>query len=369
MGGIVRHREIEQVLNLAQVLRVGEPHERLHPAIQVAVHQVGAADIYLWIPAVDEGEDAGVLEIAPENRPNVNVAAESLDSRLHAADAAHEQFDGHTGLARPIERIDDGLVDDRVELDSNARGHAVSRVLGLDTDALDQTLAQVQRRHEQSLELLLNRVAGEFVEQPGEVLTDGAARGEKSEVLVNAACLWIVVARADVAVVLEHAVLLADHERQLAVCLEPHETVDHVHAGFLELARPGDVRRLVETGLDFHQGKHLLAGFGGLNERFDDRAVAGGAVEGLLDGKHVRIGRGLFEKSLHARGEGLVGVVEQDILARDRSEDVRCSVRFDRHELRRGRRHVPTVFERRAIDFVQLEESAEVEGSGKPIDL
>ena len=49
--------------------------------------------------------------------------------------------------------------------------------------------------------------------------------------------------------------------------LQPDQAVDDVHAGLLELARPGDVRGLVEPGLDLDEGEHLLAGLGGVDER------------------------------------------------------------------------------------------------------
>ena len=114
-------------------------------------------------------------------------------------------------------------------------------------------------RHEQPLELLLDRIARQLVEEPGEVASDLVVDGEQAVVLVDAARLRVVVAGADVAVVAEHAVLLADDERELAVGLEPDEAVDDVHARLLELARPDDVGRLVEARLDLDEREHLLA--------------------------------------------------------------------------------------------------------------
>src|SRR5690625_5846985 len=49
----------------------------------------------------------------------------------------------------------------------------------------------------------------------------------------------------------------------------------------------GDVGLLVEAGLDLDDGEHLLAGLGRVDEGVDDRGVAGGAVERLLDREHV----------------------------------------------------------------------------------
>ena len=60
-------------------------------------------------------------------------------------------------------------------------------------------------------------------------------------------------------------------ERQLAVGLQPDQAVHHVRAGLLQLARPGDVRLLVEARLDLDQDEHLLAGLGGVDQRVDDR--------------------------------------------------------------------------------------------------
>ena len=182
-------------------------------------------------------------------------------------------------------------------------------VAALVVDEPQQTLAQVQRGDEQALELLLDRVAGQLVEEAGEVLADLVVGGEQAEVLVDAARLRVVVARADVAVVAQHAVFLADDEGELAVRLEPDEAVDDVHAGLLELARPDDVRRLVEARLDLDEREHLLARLGRVDERLHDRAVARGAVERLLDGEHVRVARRLLEEGLHARRERLVRVV------------------------------------------------------------
>ena len=91
--------------------------------------------------------------------------------------------------------------------------------------------------------------------------------------------------------------------------LQPDEPVDDVHAGLLELARPDDVGLLVEPRLDLDEREHLLARLGGVDQRLDDRAVARGAVQRLLDGEHVGVGGRLLEERLHARRERLVRVV------------------------------------------------------------
>lgn len=228
----------------------------------------------------------------------------------------------------------------------------------------------MQRRDEEALELLLDRVPPrQLVEEPREVFADLVVGREQPEVFVDAARLRVVVARADVAVVAEHAALFADHEGELAVGLEPDEPVHDVHAGLLELARPRDVRLLVEAGLDLDEGEHLLARLGGVDERLDDGAVAGRAVEGLLDGEHVRVGGGLLEEGLHARRERLVRVVEQHVLARHGLEDVGLAVGLARLELGVRRGHLRRVVQFGAIELREVEEAAEVERRGQPEDL
>ena len=43
----------------------------------------------------------------------------------------------------------------------------------------------------------------------------------------------------------------------------------------------------------------VLAGMGGVNQRVDNRRIAGRAVQRLLDGEHLRIGGRLCEERLH----------------------------------------------------------------------
>ena len=81
--------------------------------------------------------------------------------------------------------------------------------------------------------------------------------------------------------------LAADDERGLRVRLEPDQAVDDVGAGALELARPDDVRLLVEAGLDLDEDDDLLAALGGPDERLDDRRVARRPVQRLLDREDV----------------------------------------------------------------------------------
>ena len=75
----------------------------------------------------------------------------------------------------------------------------------------------------------------------------------------------------------------------LGMGLELDEAEHDLGAGAFEIARPLDVRLLVEARLEFDQRHDRFAGFRRLGQRCDDRAVARGAVERLLDGDDIGI--------------------------------------------------------------------------------
>ena len=181
------------------------------------------------------------------------------------------------------------------------------------------------------------------------------------EVLIQACGLRVVVAGAEVAVATQPAALLADHERGLAVRLQPDEAVDDVAAGALQRARPLDVGALVEAGLDLDEDHDLLAGLGGVDERLDDRRVTGSAVERLLDGEHVRVSRGLLDEPLHAGRERVVGVVHEDVALAQHLEEVgrRLAVRARQPGVGDG--HPGRVLELRPVDVLQRPEGREVQ--------
>lgn len=121
---------------------------------------------------------------------------------------------------------------------------------------------------------------------------DGIA-GEIGQVRIDLRGDWVVVARSEVAVGSQLAFLAPNDHRHLGVGLELDEAEDDLHAGALEIARPADVRLFVEAGLELDQRRDRLAGFGGVDQRADDRAVVGGAVKRLLYRQDVRIARSL----------------------------------------------------------------------------
>ncbi len=80
--------------------------------------------------------------------------------------------------------------------------------------------------------------AGEKVEQLAHVGADIGVRGEQTHVLVDPSGRGVVVAASDVAVAADVVALSPDHQRDLRVGLEPHESVDDLHPRLFERPRP-----------------------------------------------------------------------------------------------------------------------------------
>ena len=95
--------------------------------------------------------------------------------------------------------------------------------------------------------------------------------------------------------------------------LVAHEPVDDMDPGLLELLRPLDVVRLVETRLELDEGRHLLVVARSLDQRPHDRGVSARPVERLLDRDDLRVPGRLLDE-VDDRGEGVVRVVEQHVL-------------------------------------------------------
>src|SRR5690606_22894316 len=76
---------------------------------------------------------------------------------------------------------------------------------------------------------------------------------------------------------------------ELGVRLKLDETINDVNAGLFEIARPPDVRRLIEPRLELDYGRDGLARLNRILERFDNRAVVRCTIERPLDRQNVGI--------------------------------------------------------------------------------
>ena len=133
----------------------------------------------LRLAAVVEPEDARVLEEASDDRPHRDPLAHAGHARPQAADAADDQVDPHAGLRAAIEAPDhlgsvSALTLMMMRAGRPAAACAVSRSMSSRAGAAGSTGATSSSRYS-----VLVRVAGQVVEQFGDVLDDRRPRGEQ----------------------------------------------------------------------------------------------------------------------------------------------------------------------------------------------
>src|ERR1035438_4670854 len=157
--------------------RVVDGDERLDAAMEVAGHPVGARDVDLVFAAVREVKRARVLEETIDERAHLDGLADAGHARAQAADAAHEQRDGHARLRRAVEGLADVALDERVHLGDDARGPAGARMLDLASDETEDDLMEAERRDREPVPSRGRAVPGEQVEEARDVFADvGAGR-------------------------------------------------------------------------------------------------------------------------------------------------------------------------------------------------
>ena len=266
-----------------------------------------------------ESVDPGVLEIATNDGPDDDPLAQSFDTGDQTADTPHDQFDPATRLRSQVELVDHFGVDERVHLHRDVtRGP----FLGLCADQLRQTGSGREGTDQQFAVLALLGVAGEEVEQVGQI---GAYRGvscEDSDVLVDAGGRVVVVAGAYVGIACDGVAFVPDYQRDLRVRLEADNPVDDMNARIFQFLGPLDVPFLVEAGLELHESHHLLAFIGSLHESPHDRTVLRSAIESDLYRQDLGIAGGLTEELDDGRREGPIRVVDEDIAGLDRRKKV-----------------------------------------------
>ena len=103
----------------------------------------------------------------------------------------------------------------------------------------------------------------------------------------------------------------ARDEREFAMSFQADDAVENLHAGILKIARPTDVGGFVEARLQLDHHGDFFRG-GGFDQGADDGRIFAGAIERLLDRKHIGILRRAFDEA-HDRGIGIVRMVEKNI--------------------------------------------------------
>jgi hypothetical protein len=139
--------------------------ETFYPAIQIARHEVGAAEVQFLVTAVSEVKGARVLQETPDYARHPDVLTQILDPGPETADAAHLQVDSDPGAGGLVERVDALLVGDGVELEYQSSAAIFGVTVYLAVYPRYYLAPEGMRRDQQFPVFLLRRVAGEHVEK------------------------------------------------------------------------------------------------------------------------------------------------------------------------------------------------------------
>ena len=161
------------------------------------------------------------------------------------------------------------------------------------------------------------------------------------------------------------SVFLTPHDqRNLAVCLEAMQSIDHMAACLFEHLRPVDIIFLVKARLQLDEHRNLLAVLRRLRECCDNRRIAADPVQRLLDREHIRIRRRLLYELNH-RLEGHIRMMQQDIASADLRKNIFLIVHA-RNRLWAVRRIAVRVH---PVNPVQFHQKGQIKRSADPIDI
>ena len=158
---------------------------------------------------------------------------------------------------------------------------------------------QIEGSHQQRLVAGVFRVGGQKTKDVVHGAGDFRIGREQTQIGVDSRGGRVVVSGADVRIAAGHSVGIAPHQqRQLAVRFQSDQAVEDLHAGIFQIARPADVRGLIESRFQFDDRRHFLAR-GSFDQRRDDQRMLAGAVERLLDRKNALVFGGRFDERNH----------------------------------------------------------------------
>src|ERR1700694_3426112 len=261
-----------------------------------------------------------MLEEATDQRADADSVGKTGHTGTQGRETAHDQVDLGPCLGRRVQRFDDFLVDQAVDLEDDA---ATARPGGLPLDHADDVGAQAHWGHQQPAESTLAAVAGQEVEQLGHVCTELGIRRQQADVLIDLRGLGIVVAGADVYIAADAVGLSPNDERDFGLRLEPDAAIDDVVGHLLERLGPGDVRLFVTASLQFDERHDLFAALGRADQRTDDRTHwTGGPIKRLLDGQDVGVLSRRVDEGFRRGGERVIRVMDEDVAILEGLEDV-----------------------------------------------
>ncbi len=133
--------------DLTEKHRVFDREHQFHAPVQVAAHQVGAAQEELRVSAVFEEKDTAVFQKPADDTDDADIVADAFDARSQAADAANDQVDGDARLGGCVQKLDHPGVGEGIHLEDEPCGASGAGMGDLPFDECGDACPQVHRRH------------------------------------------------------------------------------------------------------------------------------------------------------------------------------------------------------------------------------
>ena len=306
LGGVA-HANVDVGEDAPAQLDVEHRPRDLYALVEVARHEVGAAQVDGAVVVGAEAVDAAMLEQAPDDGDDAHVFGGALHAGNEAADSADEQGHFHAGVRRFGNLLDDLLVGDRIRLHEGHGRLASAGERDLLVEVFDQHRLDLQRGDAQHLVVVRDVLELHVAEELDGVASECLVRRDEAQVGVKARGLLVVVAGAELRDVLQSVFGLARDAADLGVHLVIAEAVEDVATRFLEALRPFDVVVLVEACAQLEQRRDFLARVCRRDERFGKVGLPGQAVQRDLDRHDRRVG-GRLAQELHERVHALIRV-------------------------------------------------------------
>jgi len=202
---------------MATEFRVENREDDLDAAVEVAGHEIGAAEKNEWIPPIGEDIDAAMFEETVDDASDLDVFAQPWDTGAEAADPADEELDGDSFLGASVKRLDDLRVDEGVGFDKDSGRAAGTVVGGFPVNEFEEARGKIKRGDEEFVEVGCFRHSRQDVEKRSDFGGQGGETGEQAEVGVEAGGAGMIVSCTEVQIGLEMVLFPADDEEDFAV--------------------------------------------------------------------------------------------------------------------------------------------------------
>ena len=191
--------------------------------------------------------NAGVFKVAANHTANSHVGLRR-GTRAQTADAANNEINLYSCVARTIESLDDLYISNRVDFDCDASVGAKARFV-VNKSAYRRT--KMLWGDDQFFVALVMAVSGQMVKQMRDVISDLRIAREESDVFVHPRCFGVVIASTNVGVSANTIIVVAHNKHTLAVYFQTCHAIDNMYSCTFECFCPCHIDCFVKARFKF----------------------------------------------------------------------------------------------------------------------